>query len=148
MSAAYESLAGLDDDQSWRAQAVCRGVSPELFYGERGSNDWKHAKAVCQTCPVREPCLDHAIRAGERLGVWGGLSEKERQPLRAAWRRERKAGGENERVTEAHRLRSLGWTSVNISRAIGVAVSPVYRYLDRVCGVPGCWCAATPGKEG
>ncbi len=36
------------------------------------------AKAVCAPCPVRLECLDHAIAEGERFGVWGGLSVRER----------------------------------------------------------------------
>jgi WhiB family transcriptional regulator, redox-sensing transcriptional regulator len=30
---------------------------------------------------VREPCLEHAITAREKQGVWGGLTEKERRRL-------------------------------------------------------------------
>jgi WhiB family redox-sensing transcriptional regulator len=40
------------------------------------------AKAVCESCPVRAECLNHAVRAGERYGVWGGLTSDER----LAWR--------------------------------------------------------------
>jgi WhiB family redox-sensing transcriptional regulator len=36
------------------------------------------AKTVCELCPVRADCLDHAIRVGERYGVWGGLTSDER----------------------------------------------------------------------
>jgi len=39
------------------------------------------AKAICATCPVREPCLEYAIRIREPHGIWGGLSESERRPL-------------------------------------------------------------------
>jgi WhiB family redox-sensing transcriptional regulator len=28
---------------------------------------------------VREPCLEYALLAREKLGVWGGLSERERR---------------------------------------------------------------------
>ena len=39
------------------------------------------AKAVCAGCPVRRECLDHALTSGEPYGVWGGLSEGERETL-------------------------------------------------------------------
>jgi WhiB family redox-sensing transcriptional regulator len=38
---------------------------------------------VCESCPVRAECLDHAVSAGERYGVWGGLTSDER----STWRR-------------------------------------------------------------
>ena len=37
------------------------------------------ALAVCNVCPVREDCLEHALETNERFGVWGGTTEKERR---------------------------------------------------------------------
>jgi WhiB family redox-sensing transcriptional regulator len=31
---------------------------------------------------VREDCLDYALANGEKFGIWGGLSERERRRLR------------------------------------------------------------------
>lgn len=39
------------------------------------------AKTVCSRCPVTQECLEHALENGEKLGVWGGLSEDERTRL-------------------------------------------------------------------
>lgn len=36
------------------------------------------AKSVCYLCPVRRECLEYALAAGERWGVWGGLTTPER----------------------------------------------------------------------
>lgn len=63
--------------------AACRGLDPELFYAESGSAIIR-AKALCAECPVREICLEWAIRR-EEFGVWGGTTARER----AAMRRER-----------------------------------------------------------
>ncbi|MEX1007088.1 MAG: WhiB family transcriptional regulator [Acidimicrobiia bacterium] len=65
--------------QHWRQYARCLGADPELFYP--ASDDAAAAKSICAVCPVREPCLDHAITAREKQGVWGGLTEKERRRL-------------------------------------------------------------------
>jgi WhiB family transcriptional regulator, redox-sensing transcriptional regulator len=71
----------------WREWAACRGMDSELFFapdGERGiakRTRERAAKAVCAACPVREPCLAHALASEERHGVWGGLSEKGRAAL-------------------------------------------------------------------
>jgi WhiB family redox-sensing transcriptional regulator len=68
----------------WQKQAACRGLDLDLFFGhegeraaERDSRE-KEAKQVCASCPVRKQCLDHALAAPERSGIWGGLNEVER----------------------------------------------------------------------
>lgn len=66
----------------WHADAACRGVDAEIFFP--GSDEESGpAKAVCSTCPVREICLFFAVKRGERYGVWGGLTERERGRLSA-----------------------------------------------------------------
>ena len=42
------------------------------------------AKAICAKCPVRPECLAFALRTDQVHGVWGGMSEQERRPLRSA----------------------------------------------------------------
>ncbi len=77
------------DFWSWRLWAACRKTGGELFFspdGERGSTKRRReraAKAVCAICPVREDCAAYAIGNHERYGVWGGLSEHERELI---WR--------------------------------------------------------------
>ena len=65
---------------SWRDQARCRGVDPEIFHPTE-EDDGAEAKVICAVCPVREPCLEHAITHREKQGVWGGLDERERRRL-------------------------------------------------------------------
>lgn len=67
---------------SWHTDAACRGVDAELFFPGNDEESGP-AKAVCAVCPVRENCLAFALRRGERYGVWGGLTEKERTRLSA-----------------------------------------------------------------
>jgi WhiB family redox-sensing transcriptional regulator len=64
----------------WHRQAACRGMT-ELFFPD-DSDPADVAKAVCRRCPVRIPCLDYAIANGEKYGIWGGFSERERRRLR------------------------------------------------------------------
>jgi WhiB family redox-sensing transcriptional regulator len=64
----------------WRKYARCLGTDPEIFYPAE-DEDADEAKAICAACPVREPCLEHAIVAREKQGVWGGLTERERRRL-------------------------------------------------------------------
>lgn len=69
-------------DVSWQADAACRapGIDPDWFFPPTLQGVFTGARAVeiCNTCPVREACLDHAIEQGERYGIWGGMSERHR----------------------------------------------------------------------
>lgn len=72
----------------WQLRARCRGMDPALFFHpdtERGSSrSWRirTAKAVCEECPVIRQCRDHALSIPEQYGIWGGLSESERDTRR------------------------------------------------------------------
>jgi WhiB family redox-sensing transcriptional regulator len=63
---------------TWRIHARCRGIDPVIFHPVN-EDDADDAKAVCELCPVREPCLEYAIAAREKEGVWGGLTARERR---------------------------------------------------------------------
>lgn len=41
----------------------------------------QQAKAVCARCPVIDACGAHALSVKEAYGVWGGLTEHERQAM-------------------------------------------------------------------
>lgn len=62
-------------------QGVCQEVDPELWFPDKGQSS-SYAKKVCRSCPVIEECLDYALAGGERFGVWGGTSERERRGMK------------------------------------------------------------------
>jgi len=71
----------------WQFEGACRDADETLFFhpeGERGvarmARD-RAAKAVCAECPVRRECARHALQVREPYGVWGGLSEEERETV-------------------------------------------------------------------
>ena len=68
-------------ERGWQTKANCMGVDPDLFFPERGAST-REAKEVCRGCVVREDCLEYALANGEKFGIWGGLSERERRRLR------------------------------------------------------------------
>lgn len=76
---------------TWREDAACLGADPELFFpgvGKRGGFNTSEfdakrtAMAICEACPVREPCLAHAVNHPEPLGIWSGTTERERRAIR------------------------------------------------------------------
>jgi WhiB family redox-sensing transcriptional regulator len=68
-------------ERRWQEQANCLGVDPDLFFPERGAST-REAKSVCRGCEVRIDCLEYALAHGEKFGIWGGLSERERRRVR------------------------------------------------------------------
>ncbi len=68
----------------WQVRGACRGMDSAFFFhpeGERGparANREARAKQICRRCPVLEQCRRHALAVHEPYGVWGGLSESER----------------------------------------------------------------------
>ena len=73
------------DKSSWWQRAACKGVDAAIFFPPRGANNRSNwAKQICNTCPVLNQCRAYALSNGERFGIWGGLSERERRLIRAA----------------------------------------------------------------
>lgn len=86
----------LDEDVvlEWRDLAACIGHDPSMFFpaGETGpaAEQIKYAKQVCATCEVNEECLGYAIETNQSSGIWGGLTEDERRPVRRRWLADRR----------------------------------------------------------
>jgi len=114
-----QPLAQVPSDVHWFWQdlGICRETDPLLFFhpqNERGSARAKRdrgAKLVCAGCPVRLECADYAVRAREPYGVWGGLSESEREEIYA-------------RLDSHHYPRAQGEGLRAAAREIAEAVSP------------------------
>lgn len=83
MTISIVTMLNESNDQSWKMRANCMGVDPDLFFPERGAST-RDAKEVCMGCVVREECLEYALNNGEKFGIWGGMSERERRRLRRA----------------------------------------------------------------
>lgn len=76
-----EERTPINLERGWQDAANCLGVDPDLFFPERGAST-REAKEVCKGCVVRGECLEFALANGEKFGIWGGLSERERRRLR------------------------------------------------------------------
>lgn len=73
---------------SWMALGKCRDMDPALFFPSDGIGV-RAAQRVCAVCPVRIPCLQHALDNRIDDGVWGGASERERRHILRLRRRRR-----------------------------------------------------------
>lgn len=64
----------------WMLDAACSGSDSRWFFMNEGKGNGYDAKRqFCASCPVIDICLDYAIAMGLKLGVYGGLNEKERR---------------------------------------------------------------------
>lgn len=101
----------------WQDHGSCRSADPLLFFhpqNERGAARVRRdraAKVICASCPVRVECADYAVRAREPYGVWGGLSEEDREQIYA-------------RLDTRHYPRRQGEGARLAAREIEEAISP------------------------
>lgn len=70
-------------DLAWMSKASCASVGGDLWFPEKGGSKLDPVR-ICRGCPVREACLAHALAAGLRDGVWGGVSAPQRRKLAIA----------------------------------------------------------------
>ncbi|NBM17376.1 WhiB family transcriptional regulator [Streptomyces sp. GC420] len=70
-----------DAGGDWQELALCAQTGAGFFFPEPGGSV-REAKLLCLACEGREACLEYALAHDERFGVWGGLSERERDRLR------------------------------------------------------------------
>jgi WhiB family redox-sensing transcriptional regulator len=71
-------------DYSWQKDAKCGTVDKEtasLFFSQGGRSAERLIKPICDTCPVKEECLNHALKY-EDYGYWAGTTAKGRQRIR------------------------------------------------------------------
>ena len=80
------------DIWEWQLQGACRDADPRLFFhpeGERGPARRERdaaAREICGSCPVLDQCRKHALTVREPYGVWGGLTEDDREAVYAGER--------------------------------------------------------------
>jgi hypothetical protein len=73
-----EDLPGLNGTSGPRA-----GDDTDQFFPSRGAST-ERAKAMCDGCEVRPECLAVTMADSDASGIWGGLSDRQRKPMRKA----------------------------------------------------------------
>jgi len=64
----------------WRENAACIGRG-DLFFADHVRSVVKKAKQLCGSCPVKQECLEYALRNNDD-GVWGGMTANERRKVK------------------------------------------------------------------
>lgn len=78
------SLLQTIEQPLWMEHAACRTAGPLPFYPEP-LHRADLAREYCDSCPVVDDCLIHAVVVNETHGVWGGCSPRERRRVRKVW---------------------------------------------------------------
>lgn len=159
----YSRLPGPNADLwDWQLRGLCRGKDSSLFFhpeGERGAARAareQSAKEICLNCPVQKQCCEHALRVREPYGVWGGMTEEEREAhyqrqkalVRARAAREKAAMAEQAKLKEKllrDHEREAARRAAELAEAVGspTAVSAPAGELARIPAKP----AAPPKKK-
>lgn len=73
----------------WFERAACRGFAElhggaerDLVFFPHSGMSVRAGRELCADCPVKVECLDYALDARIKHGIWGGLTERERRTLR------------------------------------------------------------------
>lgn len=66
--------------EPWMEAASCAQSDPERWFPPKGHTA-REARALCAGCFVTAECLSFALRTDARHGVYGGLTERERDRL-------------------------------------------------------------------
>jgi WhiB family transcriptional regulator, redox-sensing transcriptional regulator len=76
------SARGESGEPIWRERGACRGIDATAFFpDEDDAVGIEFAKSICSQCSVRVMCLEYALTSKERVGVWGGATERERRRI-------------------------------------------------------------------
>jgi WhiB family redox-sensing transcriptional regulator len=77
--------------ETWMTEGACNDEDPDLFFpisaSDAGVDQIGQAKSVCDRCGVESDCLRYALNNRIKHGIWGGLTEQQRQSLIRSRRR-------------------------------------------------------------
>jgi len=79
-AAAFGLSVPVTDERPWAVFAACRNRDSDVFFPVT-SADERAAIRVCSGCAVKAECLDFALEARVRFGIWGGATEKQRRSM-------------------------------------------------------------------
>jgi hypothetical protein len=80
----YETLGKAISEAS--SIPPCMNSDPDAWFvntSQGRSREVVNVKKLCGSCPVQKECLAYALANPELVGIWGGLTSRERSRLRS-----------------------------------------------------------------
>lgn len=65
------------NNTAWMIEASCVDFLRIIDFHSSNYQEQKQAKDICNTCPVKQKCLQYALDNKERDGIWGGANSQE-----------------------------------------------------------------------
>jgi len=65
----------------WGSAKCLYHPDPDWFFDNIEVNNAREQKRFCSDCPVKQQCLEYALKVNVR-GIWGGTTPKERNAIR------------------------------------------------------------------
>jgi WhiB family redox-sensing transcriptional regulator len=124
VTALHNDLRG----QYWRLEAACRDAEdPDVFHSSNAMES-RNIRKVCATCPVRQECLDYALRTEQRFGTYGGTTGTERS--RMLGKRVHRPIQED-RLVASDLLMKQGYSLADIAARMGISKETLERSRQR-----------------
>lgn len=71
-----------DNDMSWQDNAHCRNTGIDFFPETAYNTKAIPAMELCESCPVKQRCLDFAMVNNINWGIWGGKTAPNRRSMK------------------------------------------------------------------
>lgn len=138
------STGAAPTSRTWMLNGACRDEDPELFFPIGATPaalaQAEEAKRICWRCPVIQTCGQYALATRQDLGVWGGMSERDRRLLhRRKGRRTYKPGEMSAsdhvltyQLAEFQALQAKGLKPIDIARGLRTNVQTVNNVLRKL----------------
>lgn len=60
---------------------LCQSGDPEDWFAHPDSVQGRRARSTCKRCPLEKGCQGYALEQGIPGGIWGGLTEAQRERI-------------------------------------------------------------------
>jgi WhiB family redox-sensing transcriptional regulator len=91
MTTFVDALGLASDDTDWMDSGLCNGGDAERWHSYV-DDDVAYAKRICRSCPVVTSCRQWGLDHDEASGIWGGLTERDRQNLHKQQAKQKELG--------------------------------------------------------
>ena len=104
----------------WHEHQACIDSDIAVFFPPAGFEALSEARSLCRRCPVRQQCLNEALKLNDTFGFRGGKTGEERRKIL-------KEQPGPDVLAKIRRLKGKGWSKSAICLALGVSDYPVDR---------------------
>ena len=113
----------------WETAHCANTIFPDLFFPtslEEVEASEPLIKQICDTCPLRQECLQLALDNKDYNGYYGGVSPEDRRKMSAHRSRVRRGNSK-----EVIRLMELGWTLEDACEEVNILPASFFKWKNQ-----------------